>query len=482
MYVPLEKLFESRMISLKKFMDENFLLSNPTAIELYHNYAKDMPIIDYHCHVNPKEIYENKKFNNITEAWLYGDHYKWRAMRSNGIDEKYITGDGSDYEKFLAWSKTIPMAIGNPLYHWTHLELQRFFGIYDALDEDTAPLIWEKANKLISGEGFKVRDLITKSNVEYLCTTDDPIDTLEYHIKLKEDKSFNVKVLPTFRPDKGMEINADGFISWVKSLEKISGNHINDYDEFLQALETRIKYFHSVGCRIADHGINNTVVYAEVSREEAAAIFKKVLEGKTISIEEEKKYKTYTFRFVAKHYYDLGWTMQVHIAALRNNNTNMKEKLGADIGFDSIDDLSIAYPLSRLLDSLEIEKSLPKTILYTLNPKDNYVLGTMIGNFQGDNIPGKIQFGAAWWFNDNRDGMVEQMKSLANLGLLGRFVGMLTDSRSFLSYTRHEYFRRIACNLIGEWVENGEVPENKKLLKNIVQGICYNNAKGYFGI
>ena len=467
---------------MKKFMDENFLLSNPTAIDLYHSYAKDMVIIDYHCHVNPKEIYENKKFDNITEAWLYGDHYKWRAMRSNGIDEKYITGDGSDYEKFLAWAKTIPMAIGNPLYHWTHLELQRFFGIYDVLDEETAPLIWEKANKLISGEGFKVRDLIIKSKVEYLCTTDDPIDTLEYHLKLKDDKSFNVKVLPTFRPDKAMEIKADNYISWVKDLENVCKIKITSYDEFLKALESRILFFHSVGCRIADHGMNNTVVYKEVSKEEVLEIFKKALEGKDISVEEEKKYKTYTFRFVAKHYYKLGWTMQLHIAALRNNNTNMKDKLGADIGLDSIDDQSIAYPLSRLLDSLEKESSLPKTILYTLNPKDNYVLGTMIGNFQGDNIPGKIQFGAAWWFNDNRDGMVEQMKALANLGLLGRFVGMLTDSRSFLSYTRHEYFRRIACNLIGEWVENGEVPADEKLLKRIVEGICYKNAKEYFGI
>lgn len=477
-----KKIFESRMINLKKFMDENFLLSNPTAIDLYHNYAKDMPIIDYHCHINPKEIYDNKKFDNITEAWLYGDHYKWRAMRSNGIDEKCITGDGSDYEKFLAWSKTIPMAIGNPLYHWTHLELQRFFGIYDPLDEDTAPLIWEKANTLLGGDGFKVRDLIKKSKVEVICSTDDPIDTLEYHIKLKEDESFDVKVLPTFRPDKGMEINADGFVSWVKDLEKISEININSYDGFLQALESRIKFFHSVGCRISDHGINNTVVYAEVSKEEATAIFKKALDGKAISIEEEKKYKTYTFLFVAKHYYELGWTMQLHIAALRSNNTRMKEKLGADTGFDSIDDRSVAYPLSRLLDSLEKENSLPKTILYTLNPKDNYVLGTMIGNFQGDGIPGKVQFGSAWWFNDNKDGMIEQMKALANLGLLGRFVGMLTDSRSFLSYTRHEYFRRIACNLIGEWVENGEVPENDKLLKRIVQGICYNNANEYFGI
>lgn len=467
---------------MKKFMDENFLLSNQTAIDLYHNYAKNMPIIDYHCHIDPKEIYENKKFKNITEAWLYGDHYKWRAMRSNGVDEKYITGDGSDYDKFLSWSKTLPMAIGNPLYHWAHLELQRFFGIYDVIDEDTAPLIWEKANKLLNGEGFKVRDLIKKSNVKVICTTDDPTDTLEYHLKLKEDESFDVKVLPTFRPDKGMEINAEGFTSWVKKLEKISEVTITNYDEFLQAFASRVEFFHSVGCRISDHGMNNTVLYAEVSKEEAEAIFKKVLDGQSISFEEEKKYKTYTFRFLAKHYYKLGWTMQLHIAALRNNNTRMKEKLGADAGFDSINDESIAYPLSRLLDSLDRESSLPKTILYTLNPKDNYVLGTMLGNFQGDGIPGKIQFGSAWWFNDNKDGMIEQMKALSNLGLLGRFVGMLTDSRSFLSYTRHEYFRRILCNLIGEWVENGEVPENQKLLKKIVQGICYDNANEYFGI
>lgn len=463
-------------------MDEDFLLSNQTAVDLYHKYAKDMPIIDYHCHIDPKEIYENKKIKNITDAWLYGDHYKWRAMRSNGIDEKYITGDGSDYDKFVAWSKTLPMAIGNPIYHWAHLELQRFFGIYDVIDEDTAPLIWEKANILLNGDGFNVRDLIKKSNVKVICTTDDPTDTLEYHLKLKEDESFDVKVLPTFRPDKGMEINAEGFASWIKKLEEKSKVKITSYDELLKAFESRIEYFHSVGCRISDHGMNNTVLYSEVSKEEAEEIFEKGLEGKVVSLEEEKKYKTYTFRFLAKHYYRLGWTMQLHIAALRNNNTRMKEKLGADTGFDSINDESIAYPLSRLLDSLDRENSLPKTILYTLNPKDNYVLGTMIGNFQGDGIPGKIQFGSAWWFNDNKDGMIEQMKSLANLGLLGRFVGMLTDSRSFLSYTRHEYFRRILCNLIGEWVENGEVPDNQKLLKKIVQGICYNNANEYFGI
>ncbi|MBN7576712.1 MULTISPECIES: glucuronate isomerase [Clostridium] len=466
---------------MKNFMDENFLLSNQTAIDLYHNYAKNLPIIDYHCHIDPKEIYENKKFSNITEAWLYGDHYKWRAMRSNGMDEKCITGDGSDYDKFLAWSQTIPMAIGNPLYHWTHLELQRFFGIYEPLDEDTAPEIWKRTNELLNGEGFNVRDLIIKSNVETICTTDDPIDTLEYHIKIKEDTSFNVNVLPTLRPDKGIEINLDGFVSWVKALEKVSEISIDNYDEFLKALDSRIRFFHSVGCRIADHGIDGVVVYADASKEEAAAIFAKVLDGKTISTDEEKKYKTYTLRHVFKLYHELGWTMQLHIAALRSNNTKMFKEIGPNTGFDSINDESIAYPLSRLLDSVDKENSLPKTILYTLNPKDNYVLGTMIGNFQGDGIPGKMQFGAAWWFNDNKDGMIEQMKALGNLGLLGRFVGMLTDSRSFLSYTRHEYFRRIACNLIGEWVENGEVPKNDKLLKRIVQGICYSNAKEYFG-
>jgi glucuronate isomerase len=462
-------------------MDEDFMLSNEIAKSLYHNYAKKMPIIDYHCHIDPKDIYENKKFNNITEAWLYGDHYKWRAMRSNGVDEKYITGDATDYDKFIAWAGTISNAIGNPLYHWTHLELQRYFEIYDVLDEETAPLIWEKANALLAGEGYRVRDLIKKSNVEVIGTTDDPIDSLEYHIKLKEDKSFNVNVVPTFRPDKGIEIKAPSFIPWVKALEKVSKIKITNYEEFLQAMESRVRFFHSVGCRLSDHGLDGTVVYAETTREEAAAIFGKALEGKSIDAEEEREYKTYTFKFVAKLYHELGWTMQLHIATLRSANTRMLNKIGPNTGFDSINDDSIAYPLARLLDSLEIEKSLPKTILYSLNPNDDYIVGTMLGNFQGDGIPGKIQFGSAWWFNDNRDGMVKQMKALANLGLLSRFIGMLTDSRSFLSYTRHEYFRRILCNLIGEWVDDGEVPNNTKLLKRVVEGISYYNAKEYFG-
>ncbi|WP_027625510.1 glucuronate isomerase [Clostridium lundense] len=466
---------------MRKFMDENFLLFNNTAINLYNNYAKNMPIIDYHCHLSPEEIFENKRFKNITEAWLYGDHYKWRAMRSNGIDEKYITGDASDYEKFMAWSKTMPMAIGNPLYHWTHLELQTYFGIYDVLNEKTAPVIWKKANELLNGECFGARDLIKKSNVKALCTTDDPTDSLEYHIKLKEDTEFDVKVLPALRPDKALQINAEGFTLWVKKLEEVCKETIINYDEFLTALESRVRFFHSVGCRISDHGFNS-LTYGKATKEEVEYIFVKALKGENVTKEEESKYVTYTLHFLGKLYSELGWTMQLHIGALRNNNTKMFRKLGPDAGFDSINDEKVAYSLSRLLDSLEEVNSLPKTILYTLNPKDNYVLSTMLGNFQGAEIPGKIQFGSAWWFLDNKEGMIEQMKTLANTGLLSRFVGMLTDSRSFLSYTRHEYFRRILCNLIGEWVENGEIPDDMEFLGTVVEGICYNNAKKYFSI
>lgn len=464
---------------MKKFMDENFMLSSGTAIALYHDYAKAMPIIDYHCHINPKEIFENKKFKNITEAWLYGDHYKWRAMRSNGIDEKYITGDGTDYEKFMAFARTIPMCLGNPLYHWTHLELQRFFGINDILNEKTAPAIWEKVNAMLTGEGFSVRDLIKKSNVKIICTTDDLVDTLEYHQKIKEDKSFDVGVYPACRPDKGILIEKEAFLPWVEKIAGICGKPINNYKEFLEALESRLKFFHSVGCRVADHALDY-VPYGEASFEETDTIFVKALKGEKLTAEEVDKYKTSILKFFGSQYEKLGWTMQLHINAMRNNNTRMFNKLGPDTGYDSINDGNVAYPLSRLLDSLEKNDSLPKTILYSLNPNDNYILGAMLGNFQGSCIPGKIQFGSAWWFNDTRDGMVQQMKALANLGLLSKFVGMLTDSRSFLSYTRHEYFRRVLCNLIGEWVENGEFPNDMELLGGIVQDISFNNAKNYF--
>ena len=466
---------------MKKFMDDNFLLSNDTAIYLYHNFAKIMPIMDYHCHLNPKEIYENKKFKNITEIWLYGDHYKWRAMRSNGIDEKFITGDGSDYDKFLAFAKTVPQTLGNPLYHWVHLELQRFFGIHEVLNEKTAPVIWEKVNEMLNSDGFSARDLIKKSNVKVICTTDDPIDALEYHQKIKECDDFNVKVLPTFRPDKGVEISRGFFLPWLEKLEELHGTPIHSYKEFLEAMEDSVDFFHNVGCRISDHALD-TVPYAEATIEEVEAIFEKAIKKETLSLEETEKYRTYTLKFLCGLYSKKGWTMQLHMNAMRNNNTKMFNKLGADVGFDSINDSSVAIPLSRLLDSIENEGSLPKTILYSLNALDNDVIATMLGNFQGSGIPGKIQFGSAWWFNDTKEGMITQMKSLASLGLLSRFVGMLTDSRSFLSYTRHEYFRRILCNLIGEWVENGEFPNDRELLGSIVQGICFNNAKEYFKI
>ncbi|WP_053361743.1 glucuronate isomerase [Bacillus sp. FJAT-27251] len=463
---------------MKNFMDETFLLSNDTAIELYNRFAKEMPIIDYHCHLSPKEIYENKTFKNIAEAWLYGDHYKWRAMRSNGIEEDFITGSASDYDKFLAWARTVPMSVGNPLYNWTHLELQRFFGIHDILNEKSAPMIWEKVNEKLAGDGFGARDLIRKSKVEVVCTTDDPVDSLEYHQKLAES-DFDVKVLPSFRPDKGIEINRDGYVEWVKKLAEVSGVEIADYGDFLSALESRIEFFHSLGGRVSDHALDS-MMYEEATLEEAKAVFAKGLNGEKVSLEEERKYKSYTLTFLGKQYARLGWAMQFHIHALRNNNTRMFNQLGPDTGFDSINDGQIAKPLSRLLDSLDREDALPKTILYSLNPNDNYVIGTMIGNFQGGGTAGKIQFGTAWWFNDQKDGMLEQMKALANLGLLSRFIGMLTDSRSFLSYTRHEYFRRLVCDLIGTWVENGEVPYDMELLGGIVEGICYRNAKEYF--
>jgi glucuronate isomerase len=464
---------------MKKFMDENFLLSNETAVSLYHNYAKKMPIIDYHCHLSPKEIYENKTYKNITEVWLYGDHYKWRVMRANGVDEKYVTGDASDYDKFLAFARTVPQTIGNPLYHWSHLELQRYFDVHELINEQNAPAIWEKVNAKLNSPGFGARDFITKSDVKVVCTTDDPVDSLEYHIKIKEDKSFDCQILPSFRPDKGLEINRATFLPWIAQLAEVSGINVDNYDNLLAALESRVKFFDSVGCKVSDHALDY-VPYAAATKEQAAAIFAKALKGEAVSHEEEMQYKTYTLVFLGKLYSDYGWAMQYHINAHRNNNTRMFGIIGPDTGYDSINDSSVAQPLVRLLDELGKENKLPKTILYSLHPKDHHVLGTVIGSFQGGGIAGKMQLGSGWWFLDTKEGMILQMKSLADLGLLSRFVGMLTDSRSFLSYTRHEYFRRILCNLIGGWVENGEFPNDMELLGSIIEGISYNNAKEYF--
>lgn len=464
---------------MKTFMDENFLLNNKTAEALYHDYAKDMPIIDYHCHLNPREIAEDKKYRNITELWLGGDHYKWRAMRSNGIEEKYITGDASDKEKFLKWAETISRCIGNPLYHWTHLELKRYFGIDKLLSADTAEEIWQRCNEILASGQLSAKGLIRCSNVKVICTTDDPTDTLEYHKAIAADQSFEVKVFPAFRPDKAINIEKEGFAEYLVKLGKASGITIKNFEDLKRSLAARIQYFHDTGCRVSDHALD-PVVYSESSGEEAAGILEKALKGQILTEIEIKKYKTQVLLFVGREYAKRNWVMQLHIGTVRNINSRMMKLLGPDTGFDTIGDRTFAEDLAKVLNALDETGELPKTILYGINPRDNEVLGTVIGCFQGGGIPGKLQFGSGWWFNDQKDGMIRQMTALANLGLLSRFVGMLTDSRSFSSYTRHEYFRRILCNIIGEWVENGEVPNDMMLLGNMVKDISYNNAVEYF--
>ena len=463
---------------MREFMCDDFLLMTDTAKTLYHNYAKNMPIYDFHCHLNPKEIYENKKYKNITEVWLGGDHYKWRAMRSNGVDEKYITGDADDKEKFMKWAETIDECYGNPLFHWTHLELKRFFGIDLVLSKETAEEVWNLTNEKLTTDKFTARELIKMSNVKTLCTTDDPIDSLEYHIALKEDKSFDVIVNPAFRPDKGIRIEKDEFIPWFNRLEEIYGEKIDSIDKYTSALESRIEFFHQVGCRISDHALD-PVVFEKGTKEEVNAILLKKLAGEELTEKEIKQFKTYVMIFLGKEYSKRKWVMQIHAGCIRNNSTRMFNKLGADTGYDAIDDELFLRALSKLLDTLDTTDELPKTIIYNLNPRDNEAIGTLIGCFQDGKTPGKIQFGSGWWFLDQKDGMTRQMTALANLGLLSRFVGMLTDSRSFLSYTRHEYFRRILCNLLGDWVERGELPNNIERLGKMVENICYNNVNNY---
>lgn len=446
------------------------MLRSKTAEKLYNEYAKDMPIIDYHCHLDPAMIASDYKFKNAYELFLGGDHYKWRQMRSFGIDEEYITGSADEYEKWLGFAKLMPYLIGNPLYHWTALELKRYFDIDEPLCEKNAKGIWDTCNEKLKDSGFSARNLILKSNVEVICTTDDPSDDLRFHKKIKAD-GFKTRVLPTFRPDKAINIEKSDFVDYIKD------NGIESYSGLINWLKERISYFNENGCRLSDHSLE-IVPYCEG---DARAVFEKKMSGEILTENEAEVYKTAVLSECAKEYSRLGWAMQLHIGAMRNNNTMMFEKLGADTGFDSINDLCIAEKLSRLLDSLSRDEILPKTILYTLNPKDNYVLGTMIGNFQSGPTKSKLQFGSGWWFNDNEDGMISQLKALGNLGVLGRFIGMLTDSRSFVSYPRHEYFRRILCNLLGEWVESGRYPEDFDSLETIVRGISYSNAKEYFG-
>lgn len=463
---------------MKKFMDEDFLLTTETAKNLYHNYAEKLPIIDYHCHLSPQEIYEDVRYENITQVWLGADHYKWRQMRSNGVEEKYITGDASDREKFQKWAETLEKAIGNPLYHWSHLELKKYFGYEGHLCGDTAQEVWDLTSEKLKQENMSARGLILQSNVDTICTTDDPIDSLEWHRKIKED-GFEVKVLPAWRPDKAMNIEKADFAQYIAKLAQVSGVEIKDFDSLIEALKNRMDFFAENGCTVSDHGLEY-VMYESYDPAEVNEIVKTRLSDGVLTKTEERKYKTAFMTALGREYAKKNWVMQLHYGVQRDLNKKVFNALGPDAGIDAINTYSSSIEMGQYLNALAIDDSLPKTIIYSLNPADNAAIGTVIGCFQDSSAVGKIQHGAAWWFNDHKTGMMEQMTSLANLGLLGNFVGMLTDSRSFLSYTRHEYFRRIMCELIGGWVENGEYPDDEKALKQIVEGISYYNCKNYF--
>ena len=465
---------------MKKFMDEDFLLSTQIAQKLYHEHAEKTPILDYHCHINPEEIAKDRQFENITQVWLGGDHYKWRQMRSNGVDEKYITGDAPDREKFQKWAETLEKAIGNPLYHWSHLELKRYFGYDGCLNGETAEEVWNLCNEKLKTPEMSVRNLIRQSGVTLLCTTDDPADSLEWHKVIAEDDSFEVQVLPAWRPDKAMNIEKPDYTDYLKKLGTAAETEIHTFADLKAALKKRMAFFDSMGCRASDHALEY-VMYAPASDEDVETIFAKRLGGEMLTKAEELKFKTAFMLFVGKEYARLGWAMQLHYGCKRDNNVFRYEQLGPDTGYDCIDNYAPSGQMADFLNALNASDELPKTIIYSLNPNDNAAIGTILGCFQDSGAIGKIQQGSAWWFNDHKTGMIEQMTSLANLGLLGNFIGMLTDSRSFLSYTRHEYFRRILCELIGGWGENGEYPADMKVLGKMVEDISYNNAVRYFG-
>ena len=465
---------------MKPFMSEDFLLSTPTARALFAA-CRDEPIFDWHCHLSPKEIWEDKTPENIAQLWLGGDHYKWRAMRACGVSEQKITGDAPDREKFDAWAKCMPKLLGNPLYHWTHLELRRFFGIDKPLSPATADEIWEETSRQIREGDFRPRALIARSNVRALCTTDDPADTLEYHKLLQNDPSLGFKVLPAFRPDKALGIEAPAFLPWLKALESAAGKEIGGYEDFKAVLLDRVALFASLGCRATDHALN-PVPFRRATKEELEFIFARAKKGEPLSPADGERWRTELLLFLAKEYARRGWAMELHLGAMRNNNAKAFAALGPDTGYDSMDDGPAAQKLSRLLDAMHDGDGLPKTILFCLNPKDNYVLASMTGNFQSDEAYGKLQFGSGWWFNDNISGMRAQMDALANVGVLATFVGMVTDSRSFLSYPRHEYFRRILCDYVGALAENGEYPDDLPTLEGIVRDISFGNAARYFGL
>ncbi len=465
---------------MKKFMDQDFLLKTDTAKELYHNVAAKLPIIDYHCHINPQELAEDKRFSNITQLWLLGDHYKWRAMRANGVDEKYVTGDASEYEKFLKWAETLEKLIGNPLYHWSHLELQRYFNYHGALNSKTAPEVWKLCEEVLKDPKMSAKNIVMNSNVTAIGTTDDPIDDLRWHKILKEDVDFTTEVLPTFRPDKAMNIEKVDYLEYIAKLEKVCGTTISTYRSLMDCLKGRIDFFNEMGCKASDHGLE-TIYYVEFTADEVEAIFKKRLNGENLTKTESYQFKTAFMLEMGKYIHEAGWVMQLHYNCRRDNNQKMFNKLGPDTGFDCINNASNVDMITQYLNALNMEDCLPKTIIYSLNPIDNAAIVTIVTAFNDGSIANKVQQGSAWWFNDHYQGMVDQMKQLASGSPFGNFVGMLTDSRSFLSYTRHEYFRRILCNIIGEWVENGEYPEDYDILNQLVSDISYNNTKNYFG-
>jgi glucuronate isomerase len=468
---------------MKPFLSEDFLLQTETAKRLYPDFAEGMPIFDYHCHLPVSEIAEDKTFANLTQIWLKGDHYKWRAMRAAGVAERFITGDASDAEKFEAWAATVPKTLRNPLYHWTHLELKRYFGISGKLlNPETAKEIYVKCSETLQSKEFSARGILRRMNVKVVCTTDDPVDSLEHHRQIREDRAFSVKVLPAFRPDKALGIETPkAFNQWVQQLEAAAGVLVKDLDSFLEAIRKRHDVFHEAGCRLSDHGIEYP--YAEEFKwKDIQRIFLKARQGRKPQVHEALQFKSAMLLELARLDAEKGWTQQFHFGALRNANSRAREALGPDTGYDSIGDFEMARSLARFLDALEKENRLAKTILYVINPRDNEMMASMIGNFQDGRIRGKMQFGAAWWFNDQKDGMERQINALSNLGLLSCFVGMLTDSRSFLSYPRHEYFRRVLCNLLGTDVENGELPDDLELIGNMVKDICFRNAVSFFGI
>lgn len=464
---------------MKQFLDENFLLKTKTAQRLYHEFAQTMPIVDYHCHLPPQQIAEDTLFKNLTQIWLYGDHYKWRAMRTNGVDESYITGNRSDWEKFQKWAETVPYTLRNPLYHWTHLELQRYFDVHNILNADTAKKIYDECTAKLQTKEFSVRNLLRRMNVKLVCTTDDPVDSLEYHQKIKDDE-FDVLILPAFRPDQAMTVSdPEKFLAYIKKLETITNIAISSFDDFLYALQNRHDFFASMGCSVSDHGLEE--IYSDdFTGSEVDAIFNKIHGGKSLTDSEQRKFRSAMLIHFAEWDWEKGWVQQFHLGALRNNNSRMLQSSGPDTGWDSIGDFSQARNLARFLDKLDSNNKLAKTILYNLNPADNELMATMIGNFNDGSVAGKVQWGSAWWFLDQKDGMTKQINALSNMGMLSRFIGMLTDSRSFLSYPRHEYFRRILCDLFGDEIENGELPNDINWVGKIIQDICFNNAKNYF--